>query len=80
MISGGAKVRNKESLKKVKSKTGDFVRILFLKKAFSREYDQKCSDEIFRVAKRLRREGLPFHKLKNFNSSEDIQGTFYQKD
>ena len=77
---GGAKIRSKESMKKFKFKTGDFVQISFLKKAFSREYDQKWSDEIFRVAKRFRREGLPVYKLKNFDSSENIQGTFYQEE
>ena len=61
-----------------KYKVGDFVRISFLKKTFTREYDQKWSDEIFRVSKRYRREGLPVYKLKDYTNTEDIEGTFYQ--
>ena len=59
---------------------GDTVRISFLKKTFSREYDQKWSDEIFRISKCFRREGLPVYKLYNFNGKEEIQGTFYQQE
>ena len=53
------KNKKKNILKNFKFETGDFVRISFLRKAFSREYDQKWSDEIFRVARRYKREGIP---------------------
>ena len=74
------KNKTKNIPKNFKFEIGDFVRISFLRKAFSREYDQKWSDEIFRVARRYKREGIPVYKLKDFNSTEDIQGTFYQQE
>ena len=74
----------KDTPKNFKFEIGDFERISFLRKAFSREYDQKWSDEIFRVARRYKPEGIPegipVYKLKDFNSTEDIQGTFYQQE
>ena len=66
--------------KRYKFAVGDTVRISFLKKTFSREYDQKWTDEIFIISKCFRREGLPVYKLKNFNGKQEISGTFYQQE
>ena len=68
------------ALKRYKFSPGDYVRISFLRKTFSREYDQKWSDEIFKVTKRFRREGIPLYKLNDFNGEHEIQGTFYQQE
>ena len=68
------------TLKRYKFSPGDYVRISFLRKTFSREYDQKWSDEIFKVTKRFRREGIPLYKLNDFNGEHEIQGTFYQQE
>ena len=75
------KIKDSQSkVKRYKYLVGDTVRISFLKKTFSREYDQKWSDEIFRISKRFRREGLPVYKLHDFNGKEEIKGTFYQQE
>ena len=71
---------SKGNIKRYKYEVGDTVRISFLKKTFQREFDQRWSDEIFRISKRFRREGLPVYKLNNFTGKEEIKGTFYQQE
>lgn len=56
---------------------GDRVRISHLRNVFTREYDEKWSGEIFVVAERYLRGGLPVYKLKDY-LDEEIKGTFYQ--
>ena len=51
-----------------------------LKKTFSREYDQKWSDEIFIISKRFWRDNIPVYKLTDFYGKQNIQGTFYQEE
>lgn len=60
-------------------KIGDKVRISHLKNVFSREYDQKWTGEIFTIASRFVRDGLPIYKLKDYGNV-DIKGTFYQSE
>ena len=71
---------SKDTIKRYKYEVGDTVRISFLKKTFQREFDQRWSDEIFRISKRFRREALPVYKLNNFTGKEEIKGTFYQQE
>jgi hypothetical protein len=44
---------------------------------FSREYDQRWSGEVFTVAQRFRRGGVPIYRLKDY-VGDDITGSFYQ--
>ena len=71
---------SKGNMKRYKYEAGDTVRISFLKKTFQKEFDQRWSDEIFRISKCFRREGLPVYKLNNFTGKEEIKGTFYQQE
>ena len=73
-------ISSKGNMKCYKYEAGDTVRISFLKKTFQKEFDQRWSDEIFRISKRFRREGLPVYKLNNFTGKEEIKGTFYQQE
>ena len=57
---------------------GDQVRISYRREAFDREYGQKWSGEVFIIAERDRRNGIPIYKLKDWNG-EPIKGTFYQQ-
>ena len=70
----------KKSIKPFKFSVGDTVRVSYLKKKFSREYHQKWSDEIFRISKRFRREGLPVYKIIDFYGKQEIKGSFYQQE
>ena len=70
----------KKTIKPYKFIIGDTVRVSFLKKTFSREYDQKWSDEIFIISKRFRRDNIPVYKLTDFYGKQNIQGTFYQEE
>ena len=68
--------------KKIKKQTfkfdvGNLVRITYLTNVFTREYDEKWTGEIFKIARRFRREGLVLYKLNDFED-EPIKGTFYQ--
>ena len=82
------KKEKKQSKEKSKKKTikpykfiiGDTVRVSFLKKTSSREYDQKWSDKIFIISKRFRRDNIPVYKLTDFYGKQNIQGTFYQEE
>ncbi len=69
----------KLSMKKVKPfkfKIGDLVRLSHLRHAFSREYDQKWTGELFKITRRYRRGGSHIYKVKDFNN-KDIEGSFY---
>ena len=65
--------------KEFKFKTGDHVRITHLRNPFSREYDQRWSGEIFTVATRFRRGGVPIYRIKDYDG-ENITGSFYQQE
>ena len=65
--------------KPFKYKTGDRVRITYLRNSFSREYDQRWSGEVFTVSHRFRRGGVPIYKVKDYDG-DDITGSFYQQE
>lgn len=70
------KLRNKP---KFKYKIGDNVRISQLKHPFQRDYQQKWTEEYFKVTQRYKRDGIPVYKVKDF-TDEQIEGTFYQSE
>ena len=72
-------VIKKENKKKrpFKFKIGDLVRITYLRHPFQRDYQQKWTEELFKICRRYLRQGIPVYQLKDF-SNEDIDGTFYQ--
>ena len=63
--------------KPFKFKVGDKVRISHLKYIFQRDYQQKWTEEVFKIDKRFKRRGLPIYKLKDYED-EPIVGNFYQ--
>ena len=71
--------KKKKKQVKFKFAVGDLVRISYLRHTFMREYEQKWSEEIFKVAKRYARDGLPIYKLKEYDN-DPIEGTFYQQE
>lgn len=70
------KLRNKL---KFKYKIGDNVRISQLKHPFQRDYQQKWTEEYFKVTQRYKRDGIPVFKVKDL-TDEQIEGTFYQSE
>jgi hypothetical protein len=58
---------------------GDKVRISHIRSLFDREYQQKWSSEVFKVAKRYMRERIPVYRLVDLEG-EEIKGTFYQQE
>ena len=58
-------------------KVGDQVRISYLKYTFQRDYQQKWTEEVFRISKRLRQQGFNLYQLKDL-LDEPIDGDFYE--
>ena len=73
------KKKNKEKNPRFKFAVGDTVRISHLRSTFTREYEEKWTEEIFIVVKRYGREGLPIYKLMDY-LNETVQGTFYEQE
>ena len=57
-------------------KIADLVRISHTKHPFRRAYQQQYTTEIFKIAKRYRKQGIPMCKLKDWND-DPIIGSFY---
>ncbi len=55
---------------------GDYVRFSQLKTPFEKHYDQRWTGEIFKIARRERRERRPVYVLKDYNN-EPVTGMFY---
>ncbi|KAK3102040.1 hypothetical protein FSP39_008318 [Pinctada imbricata] len=73
MIAG----KRRQTRKPFKFKVGDRVRVTHIRNPFTREYDQKWSGELFIIADKRLRGGIPVYRLKDY-MEEDIIGTFYQ--
>lgn len=62
-----------------KYKIGDDVRLSQLKHPFQRDYQQKWTEEFFKVNERYKRGQIPVYKLKDL-AGDPIEGTFYESD
>lgn len=77
--------KNRPKIQKFKLKTGDLVRISYVRKSFQREYDNRWSGEIFKVVGRVHRNVRgngngnypPLYKLTDY-AGEEVTGTFYE--
>ena len=62
-----------------KFKIGDDVRISQLRHPFQRDYQQKWTEEFFKVSERYKRDGIPVYKVKDL-ADDPIDGTFYESE
>lgn len=62
-----------------KFKIGDDVRLSQLKHPFQRHYQQKWTEEFFKVNERYKRGQIPVYKLKDL-AGDPIEGTFYESE
>lgn len=69
----------KKNKRVFKYKIGDDVLISQLKHSFQRDYQQKWTEEHFKVAKRYKRGEIPVYKLKDL-ADDPIEGTFYESE
>ena len=60
-------------------KVGDFVRISHLKYPFQRDYQQKWTEEVFKVKSRFRREGIPLYSLADLEN-DAVDGNYCQQE
>ena len=63
--------------KPFKLKVGGRVRISHVRYTFQRDYQAKWTEEIFTIASRLRRQGIPQYKLMDY-ADERVDGSFYE--
>ena len=86
-INKSSEPTKKEGKKKVKKtkrspyqfKVNDKVRITQEKTKFMREYSQKWTGEVFIVARRFMRHGVPVYKLKDF-ANVALTGSYYSQE
>ena len=71
--------KQRQKKKKYKFALGDFVRISHTKKAFSREYDQRWTAEIFKVVDRQWKQEFPTYTLQDY-AGDSEEGTFYEEE
>ena len=60
-----------------KFEVGDLVRLSHVAHAFTREFDEKYTRELFHISSRKRRGPLNVYTVRDLNK-EEIEGTFYQ--
>ena len=63
--------------KNFKYKIGDTVRISQLKRTFQKDYEQKWTEEYFKISKRYKRDGIPIYQVEDL-AGENLSGTFYE--
>ena len=62
-----------------KYKVGDIVKLSYFKGAFTKEYDEKWTNENFIITSRSTREGLPQYTIKSWDNTP-IKGRFYSQE
>lgn len=72
-------IKKKRPKQIFKNKIGDDVRISQLKHPFQRDYQQKWTEEYFKVSNRYKRDGIPVYKIKDL-AEDPIEGTFYESE
>lgn len=60
-------------------KIGDRVKLPHMKAAFSKEYDEKWTGEVFTVMERSIRQTIPVYRVKDYDN-EAIDGMFYENE
>lgn len=72
-------IKKKRTKQIFKYKIGDDVRISQLKHPFQRDYQQKWTEEYFKVSNRCKRDGISVYKIKDM-AEDPIEGTFYESE
>ena len=75
-LKAKANITEIQKKKPFKLKLNQYVRISHLKGAFTRQYDETYSGEIFQISRRYNRGTLPVYRLKDLQG-EEIKGTWY---
>lgn len=73
------KGKNKTYRRPFRFKVGTLVRISQLPSVFEKDYQQKWTSEIFKIASRRYRQNIPVYYLKDFHQ-EPIIGSFYESE
>ena len=60
-------------------KIGDLVRLSHKNMLFDRSYEEHFTRDIFKIKQRMRMQGVPMYKVKDFQN-EPIKGNFYESE
>jgi hypothetical protein len=69
----------KQKFQPFKLKIGDYVRLSYLKHPFSRDYQEKWTEEVFIIRERFHKEGIALYKVKDWDG-EEVKGTWYESE
>jgi hypothetical protein len=69
----------KQKFQPYKFKIGDYVRLSYLKHPFSRDYQEKWTEEVFVIRERFHKEGIALYKVKDWDG-EEVKGTWYESE
>jgi len=76
-LYGRVNTRNTPKYKKFKYKVGDTVRLSRKRTRMEREYDERWTNEIFRVCRRFYNKGIIQYKVEDYSGVEK-KGSFYE--
>lgn len=71
--------KTKKNVTRYQFKKDDLVRISHKNMVFDRSYDEHFTREIFKINQRMRMQGIPVYKIKDFQD-EPIKGNFYESE
>ena len=71
-----SKLKEKSRVSDHRYKVGDNVRLAAYKGPFTKDYDPKWTDEIYKVTKASIRDGIPVYDIEDLKG-EEIKGSFY---
>ena len=71
--------KSKKNVTPYHYKIGDLVRLSHKNMVFDRSYDEHFTREIFKIYQRMRMQGIPMYKIKDFQD-ELIKGNFYESE
>jgi len=69
----------RKPVKRFKFKRGDLVRLSHQKYVFDRDYQEKWTEEVFKIYNRKLRQGIPVYTIVDFEN-DPIKGTFYESE
>lgn len=73
------KSQSKKSTSDFKYKIGEMVRLSYIKKPFQRDYQQKWTEELFKIIKRMTVDGINLYVLTDF-ANDPVKGSFYEQE
>ena len=62
-----------------KFNVGDKVRLTHVRRTFQRDHQEKWTEEVFVVARRYKKDGIPQYQVKDW-ADDEVEGSFYERE